>query len=171
MSVEPATHALMAWLVAGRDPQAAPDGSLPYRRRCFWVLLTLYLCTGGLGATILAVGLLSERPSKDGPLPMLLVGGAFLLLTLFAAADLLAARVTLAPEGIDFRYPWRPGAFVPWSEVRSVTYSPGMYWFPVQTDRGTYRISELRDGLGTFREHLERHVPLEVWAPVGALLP
>ncbi len=35
----------------------------------------------------------------------------------------------------------------------------------------TYPISELRDGLGTFREHLERHVPLEVWAPVGALLP
>lgn len=174
MSVEHlATQALMAWLVAGRDPAAAEDGSLPYRRRCYWVLLVMVLLMAAFSLLLIGVGLYGEHSPREKNMAVVMpaIGVSFLLLTLFAAADLLAARVTLSPEGVDFRYPWRPGAFVPWDQVRSVSYSPGMYWFPVKTDQGTFRISELRDGLGSFREHLEQHTKREVWVRAVGKLP
>src|SRR5262249_42054667 len=73
--------------------------------------------------------------------------------------------LTVSPEGLDCRSPWRPGRFVAWDEVQKLTYGGGGQWVVIHTQRRwkvcvCVPVSRRNQSL----EQFEKHLPQEALA-------
>ena len=95
----------------------------------------------------------------------------FALLALPIIGDYFAARHSVSAEGLRYGRLVGSGGFVPWSELASVRFSPGMKWFRLESHEGVVvRISVMLMGLPEFAQMLLAHAPREAIAPDALLV-
>ena len=65
-------------------------------------------------------------------------------------------RIRYSDEGIEARSPWRRNRFVPWRDVRRVTFSGGAQWHRIETARSGYlRVHAMKSGVDTLLRELK----------------
>jgi hypothetical protein len=79
-------------------------------------------------------------------------------------ADAFTRIVTLRDDGLRSKTAWFPERFVPWSEVRRVTYSTLGTWFVIEYGTGqSLRVSSHLRGLADLYDALRTHLPPEAF--------
>jgi hypothetical protein len=151
---------LLAWAARRGTPKSDPaTGTLLFRHSPLFRGFALFSAFGvPLGITVLVI---FNPPKKDGDTVAIL--GLYLLFGVLSAPLLWGSMrfaLTVSPDGLDFRSPWRGRRFVSWNEVEEVTYRDTHSWFVVRTTDGwTFRVSVLIPGLSEFLAACERHLP------------
>jgi hypothetical protein len=156
---------LLTWAARRGKPRADPEtGTLVFRHSILFRGFSLLAAFGiPLGITALV---LVNPPKKDGDVTAIVC-----LYALFGALsapllwESMRFSLTVSPEGLDCRSPWRPGRFVAWEEVQKLTYGGASQWFIIHTkDRWKFRVSIFVSGLNQFLEQFEKHLPQEALA-------
>lgn len=158
--------ALLTWAAQREKPHADPAaGTLVFRHSAIFRWFS-YVMAFGIPVAI-TVLVIFNPPKKDGD-----VGAIIGLYALFAGLsapllwESLRFSLTLSPEGVDCRSPWRSGRFLPWNEVKELSYSAVNSWFIIYaTDGWKFRVSILVPGLAALLEEFERRLPLSALTP------
>ena len=86
--------------------------------------------------------------------------GGFALLTLPIIGDYLGARHEVSEHGLRYSRFISAGGFLPWTELKSVTFSQGMKWFRLEFRSGlVVRLSVVLMGLPEFARLLLAGTP------------
>jgi hypothetical protein len=141
-------------------PKADPEtGTLVFRHSILFRGFSLFAALGiPLAITVLVI---FNPPKKPGE-----VGAVFGLYGLFAVLgapllwESMRFSLTVSPQGLDCRPPWRGRRFLPWEEVAEVSYSGMNSWFVIRAKDGwKFRLHILVPGLAQFLEQCERYLP------------
>lgn len=86
----------------------------------------------------------------------------FAALSVPLVIDYFMARHEVSEEGLTYATWSGTRRLLPWSELRSVNFSPGMKWFRLETREGSKaRISVMMMGLPEFARRLLAHAPTD----------
>jgi hypothetical protein len=145
----------VGWLARARKPAARKDGAHLLTHPPT-TLVVGAVCTGLFGA-ITVVVLRIAKPDQHWTVVIFL---GFAALGAVTIVEAMRVRHELTSEGIAYRGLWRRYASVPWGDIASVRWSPGMKWLVLTTRDGrTMRFSGLLNGLDALAVSLRRHAP------------
>jgi hypothetical protein len=153
---------LLLWVAQRGRPAADPEtGRLLFRHSILFRGFALFAAFGiPLGITVLLLFNPPKKQSEVWAVLGLYVGFAVLSAPLLWES--LRFALTVGPEGLDCRSPWRGRRFLPWEEVKEVSYSGMNSWFIIRaTDGWKFRVSILVPGLSQFLARCEQHLPPE----------
>ena len=109
----------------------------------------------GLMALAPTVGMFFA-PDAETRWAMLVVAFVLGLPAVYLLGEAFFVRVAWTGEGIHASSPWRRDRFVPWQDVRGVSFSGGARWFRISTARSGYiRVHEMKSGVATLLDELK----------------
>jgi len=77
--------------------------------------------------------------------------------------------LAVSRDGLECRSPWRGQRFIPWNQIKEISYSLINQWFVIRsTDGWKFRIHTFVPGLTQFLESCESHLPPEALAKAKA---
>jgi hypothetical protein len=156
---------LMAAAQRGRPRVDPQTGSLLFQHSWLFRGFSLFMAIGvPIGLTALV---LFHPPKNNGDLAAILgLFGGFAALIAPLLWESLRFGLVVSPTGLDCRSPWRRGRFIPWGEVKELSYSAVNSWFIIHASDGwKFRVSILVAGIGEFLAQCEQRLP------PAALLP
>jgi hypothetical protein len=171
--------ALLLLAVRRGQPRADEQrGTLLFRRKLLYRGFALVMAIGvPLGVT---VRVFVFPPQDEGDVYAILgVQALFIGLSWPLLWDALGFVLLVTPEGLRCRSPWRGSRFVPWDDVRAVSYSARKSCFLIQAHDGyCFRVPVITARLDHFLQRCEEelHPDLleaawEGYARVGRALP
>jgi hypothetical protein len=155
---------LLMWAAQRGRPVEGPGGTLVFRHGLLLRGFAMVMAFGiPLGITILV---LFNPPKKEGDLTAIVcLYALFGVLSAPLLWEAMRFSLTVSPEGLDCRSPWRGHRFLPWEEVKEVSYNATNSWFVIRARDGwKFRPSILVPGLAKFLEACERRLPLSALA-------
>lgn len=163
-----AVPAVLKGLAASRNARGeARDGKVVlrygpmFRGVCIALLVVPVVGVAGLGV-ISPPKALGDVKAFIGLLSLfLLLGGPLVV-------EALGVEIALSREGIARRSPWSRNMFVPWEQVRRVTWSESARWWVVETEGGArVRLHEFLSGIDDFKTLVRQHTTSAV-TPFGS---
>ena len=92
----------------------------------------------------------------DARVPKLTIALIFGIPAAYLVLEGFFVRIRYSDEGIEARSPWRRNRFVPWRDVRRVTFSGGAQWHRIETARSGYlRVHAMKSGVDTLLRELK----------------
>jgi hypothetical protein len=150
---------LLLWAAQRGKPAVAADGTLIFRHSWLFRGFALF---GGIGIPLaITVLVIFNPPKKPGDgYAILGLYGLFILLSAPLLWESWRFAVYVSPQGIECRSPWRPGRFLPWSDIEEVSFQTTNTWFVIRSkDDWKFRIHLMVPGLSQFLEQCEQHLP------------
>jgi hypothetical protein len=151
---------LLLWAARRGQPQADPEtGTLVFRHS---ILFRGFALFAGFGVPLAITLLVILYPPKDRGdfLAVLGLYGLFFGLSAPLLWEGMRYALTVSPQGLDCRSPWRGGRFLTWDEVQDISYSTLSSWFIIRARDGwKFRAPILVPGLARFLEQCERYLP------------
>lgn len=155
---------LLMWAAQRGRPVAGPGGTLVFRHSLLLRGFSLLMAFGiPIGITVL---MFFNPPKNESDVGAII--GLYALFGLLSAPLLwesMRFALTVTPAGLDCRSPWRGRRFLPWEDVKEVSYNATNSWFVIRARDGwKFRPSILVPGLAKFLEECEKRLPLSALA-------
>ena len=108
----------------------------------------------GLLTLALLIGVFFVAPGER--IGMLLLAAIFGVPALYLLLEGFGVRVVYSDSGIEAFSPWRRNRSAAWDEISEVSFSPMARWHRIKTTHGYIRLHEMKSGVPSLLQELER---------------
>lgn len=153
------------------EPQRDPTGGMVFRHGRLLRWFAVFALFGAEG--LLAVWAIIYPPQSPRTAVPLFVGAATLgLLGILLCWEAYRYSLTVTPETLDCRSPWRGRMVLPWAGVTRLSFSAVNAWFVLHfVDGRSFRVPAVVPGIQRFLEACERHLSPEQLRPARGGYP
>jgi hypothetical protein len=159
--------AVMAFLLqAARQGQPVTDSSTGFQ------VFRHHIFVRGLGVftafvvpIAITILVIAKPPQNDREyIAVFFLYGLFAVLSAPLLWESTRFALTITPEGLDCRSPWRRRQFFAWKEVEEISFTAFGGWFVIHAAGGRkFRVQAIVPGLGAFLEACEQRLPPEAF--------